>query len=323
MSKLRLGILGDGAWATNSLMALLQKPKLFDIQFVCARHSKPDLDFIGAARQNNITVLELEEINSSSAVSIIERHQIDYLLSISYDQIFKRHVISNLSCEILNFHAGALPKYRGRNVLNWALINGEKSFGLTSHYISEGIDRGDIIYQVDIPIADNHNYGSLLDLASKEMPNLVMKTLGRVANPNFIPTNQAALGKGFYCSARRDGDEWIDWGWSSQRINNFIRGISLPGPGARFAIGRNQYVCLRSKLLSDRQNYIDIEGAIVGKTPDGVIVKTGDNVILLCSCAAIEDIQQSLVPAWPIGTRLSGLVDFRLHRLGAAKDLDT
>ena len=65
----------------------------------------------------------------------------------------------------INCHAGKLPDYRGRNILNWALINDEKEFGITVHFIDEGIDTGDIILQESFEIKDSDNYKSLLDLA--------------------------------------------------------------------------------------------------------------------------------------------------------------
>ena len=62
----------------------------------------------------------------------------------------------------INCHAGKLPFYRGRNVLNWAIINGESEFGITVHFIDDGIDTGDIIKQKTYPISLNDDYKSIL-----------------------------------------------------------------------------------------------------------------------------------------------------------------
>ena len=63
-------------------------------------------------------------------------------------------------------------QYRGRNILNWALINDEKEFGITVHFVDEGIDTGDIITQETFPISDEDNYGSLLKKHMKSVVQL-------------------------------------------------------------------------------------------------------------------------------------------------------
>ena len=72
----------------------------------------------------------------------------------SFDQIFKNEIINAINNNIINCHAGKLPFYRGRNILNWVLINDEKKFGITVHYIDEKIDCGDIILQRLFKITD-------------------------------------------------------------------------------------------------------------------------------------------------------------------------
>ena len=66
-----------------------------------------------------------------------------------------RHKNTNMPpLKTINCHAGKLPFYRGRNILNWVLINDEREFGITVHYVDEGIDTGDIILQRVFPITD-------------------------------------------------------------------------------------------------------------------------------------------------------------------------
>ena len=71
----------------------------------------------------------------------------------SYDQIIKEDLLKLPLKGFINCHAGALPFYRGRNVLNWVLINGESEFGITVHYIDEGIDTGAILLKKELNIS--------------------------------------------------------------------------------------------------------------------------------------------------------------------------
>ena len=76
----------------------------------------------------------------------------------------------------INCHAGKLPFYRGRDILNWVLINDEKEFGITVHYMDEGIDTGDIILQRTFPITDEDSYKTLLERSYDECANILYNT---------------------------------------------------------------------------------------------------------------------------------------------------
>ncbi|MEA1052839.1 formyltransferase family protein [Lamprobacter modestohalophilus] len=80
-------------------------------------------------------------------------------------QIFKKSTIERLDLGAINCHAGKLPFYRGRNILNWALINDEEEFGITVHSVDTGVDTGDIIRQQCFPITDADDYSTLLERA--------------------------------------------------------------------------------------------------------------------------------------------------------------
>ena len=80
----------------------------------------------------------------------------------SFNQIFKKEIINLPLLKTINCHAGKLPFYRGRNILNWVLINDEKEFGVTVHYMDEGIDTGDIIMQDSFSISGLDDYSTLL-----------------------------------------------------------------------------------------------------------------------------------------------------------------
>ena len=82
----------------------------------------------------------------------------------------------------INCHAGKLPFYRGRNILNWALINDEKEFGVTVLYMDEGIDTGDIVLQKTFPITEMDDYSTLLNRAYQECASLLFQSIKRIIN---------------------------------------------------------------------------------------------------------------------------------------------
>ena len=221
----------------------------------------------------------------------------------SFDQILKSDIIHLAPKGFINCHAGALPFYRGRNILNWALINGEKQFGVTVHYVDEGIDTGDIILQRFAPISREDRYGDLLNKASDLCAETLYDALVQINEGQVQAILQKAIHPvGFYCSARKNGDELIDWSWDSERIYNFVRGIADPAPGARTFCEGKEYIVDRVSLIENAPNYLDKPGNIVGKSEPGIAVKTGDNTILITRLLTVEK-QEVDLSAFRMGQR--------------------
>ena len=175
------------------------------------------------AKKYNIDYLKYENINSKNFIERIKTYFCDLFVSMSFNQIFKDEIINLTPLRIINCHAGKLPFYRGRNILNWVLINDEKEFGITVHYVDEGIDTGDIILQRSYQILDKDNYKTLLERAYKGCADtlydaIIMFKEGYVKAKKQIEIHPT----GFYCSQRKIGDEILNWNQTSREIFNFM-----------------------------------------------------------------------------------------------------
>ena len=149
---MKLGYFADGPWSHKAFEMIIND-KRFEVLFIVSRFSKPDLVLKKFAENNNIDFLVFENINSDATVSLLKDYHADLFVSMSYDQIIKEDLLKLPLKGFINCHAGALPFYRGRNVLNWVLINGESEFGITVHYIDEGIDTGAILLKKELNIS--------------------------------------------------------------------------------------------------------------------------------------------------------------------------
>ena len=87
---------------------------------------------INYAKKHNIPYFIEKNINSKMFIERVKKYNCDLFVSMSFDQIFKKEIINLPRLKTINCHAGKLPFYRGRNVLNWVLINDEKEFGITN-----------------------------------------------------------------------------------------------------------------------------------------------------------------------------------------------
>jgi methionyl-tRNA formyltransferase len=267
---------------------------------VVLRKEPSDCTLFETVRTLGLPLLQPSNVNSLDFVERIKSLSPDLNLSISYNQILRRPIIASAKLGFLNFHAGKLPYYRGRNVINWAIINGEREIGITAHFVDEGIDTGDIILQRTLPIEWTDTYGDVLSRVVEAFPDLVLDSVALMASGQPKRAQQANH-PGSYFPGRDKEDEWLDWSDNSFNLHNKIRAITRPGPGARTLLGEKEVRIWTAFYDPSWPKYIATPGQVVGRPNNGVLVKTGDSTILL-SEIQIADVCET--PSWRIGTRL-------------------
>ena len=316
---MRILLFGDGAWAADSLRRLAKDG--WDIAGVVIRVRPSDTSLVEAAGELGFPVLQPQQVNRPEFVSQVTAMHPDLNVSISYDQILRRPILESAPLGFINFHAGRLPCYRGRNVINWAIINGENEIGLTAHYIDTGIDTGDIVLQRTLPICWTDTYSDVLRKLVAAFPELVTDTVRLIARGQAEPQPQAHL-PGTYFSSREEGDEWLDWSDTSRIIYNKVRAITRPGPGARTMLDDQAIVIWRAFYDPQWPAYIATPGQVVGRrSREGVFVKTGDSTLLVQEVQAEHGAPE--MPAWRIGTRLGTNLSSYLRQLEArVRDLE-
>jgi methionyl-tRNA formyltransferase len=279
MEKFKIGYFADGPWS-HETFNLLILDETISIEFIVPRTDTKDHTLKNLALENGIDYLYGVKINSSEFIEQASSYNCDVFVSMSFNQIFRKEIINIPHLKTINCHAGKLPFYRGRNILNWALINDEKEFGITVHYIDEGIDTGDIILQRLYPITDNDNYSTLLEVAFKECAALLNESIKLIQLGKVKRIKQSEIHPvGFYCGQRKECDEIIDWNQTSREIFNFVRSICEPGPIARTYCEGEEVKIKTVKLIKDAPKYKGIVGQLLSKTKDGFLIKTSDSFI--------------------------------------------
>ena len=298
MEKLKIGYFADGPWGHNALERLLADSEI-EVCFIVPRNDTKDTFLKEKAEEYGIDYLCPIKVNSDEFYEIAQKYGCDLFVSMSYNQIFKRRIIDLPKFSTINCHAGKLPFYRGRNILNWALINDEKEFGITVHYVDEGIDTGDIILQRTYPITDEDNYNTLLEVAYKECPDILYHAIKEIQNGTAHRIPQDVISKnGLYCGMRSVGDEVIDINSTSRELFNFVRAICTPGPRAVAYLNGEPVFINKVKYCSKYPNYKGTNGQILGKIDGMPILKTKDSYVL------IEEYESEI--KLKIGDRLTG-----------------
>jgi methionyl-tRNA formyltransferase len=279
MRKIRIGYLADGPWSHATFKKLI-KDDTIEIKFIVARLNTKDQTLKNFASKYEINYYCNIKINSSEFLAIVFDFKLDLLVSMSFNQIFRQPLLNIPKLGTINCHSGKLPFYRGRNILNWVLINDEKEFGITVHYVNEGIDTGDIIKQKCFPITDFDDYNSLLNIAYVECAEILYSSIKEIQMRVSKRIKQESIHPiGFYCSRRVDGDEIINWNCTSREIFNFIRAITYPGPVARTFNSGKEVKINKSNYIKDAPIYIGTVGQVLSKTEKGFLIKTKDSFI--------------------------------------------
>jgi len=277
--NLNIGYFADGPWSHKAFVKLINDPEI-KISFVCVRYNSNDETLKNYAKQYGIDYLKHKNVNSDEFISILKKYDCDLFVSMSFNQIFKTKIMNLIKQNIINCHAGKLPFYRGKNVLNWVLINDEKEFGVTAHYVDEGIDTGDIILQRSYKILDNDNYKTLLEKAHVECANVLYETILMFKNKQVKRQKQTELhSQGSYFTERKIGDEILNWNQTSREIFNFVRAICDPGPIARAFINKKEMKINKVELIKNASIYKCTIGVILKKDSEYFLVKTKDSFI--------------------------------------------
>ena len=113
-----IGYFADGPWSHQALERILSDESI-KVKFVCARFDNPDPILKRMAEVNELPFYAIQNINSDEFIKEVLDYKCDLLVSMSFNQIFKKKILDIPSLGVINCHAGKLPFYRGRNILNW------------------------------------------------------------------------------------------------------------------------------------------------------------------------------------------------------------
>ena len=255
-----------------------------------------DVDIIEHARLYDIPIYDSQSINEPDYLNLVLSLNVDLLVSCNEKQIFRRPLIDAPKIAALNLHCGYLPLQRGGGGIYSAFIN-EQDVGITVHYITEVIDAGDVIAQKHRPIEDNENIKDIQKWVNHTAPDLYIEAIQKIMNGTTVRVTQKT--EYTYTPAMPEYDNMIDWRESSTLIRNRVRARQSPIWSFTFLNKKRLYI-RNVQLLSDVANYIGPAGQVIARTESGVVVKTGDNALLITSVA--YDDQQPFVPQFKIST---------------------
>ena len=154
----------------------------------------------------------------------------DMICVTAYGKILPPNILRLPEYGCINVHASLLPKYRGAAPINWAIINGESKTGITTMFMDEGMDTGDMLLKKEIEISNDETSIDLSEKLSTIGADLLIETIDKLETDELVPIKQND-DEATYAPIIKKEVGKIDWSKSAEEIRNLIRGTQ-PWPGA-------------------------------------------------------------------------------------------
>ncbi len=275
---MRIVFMGTPDFATASLQALVEKN--YHVVGVITVPDKPagrgqklrTSSVKEYALSQNIPILQPTNLKDESFLAELKTLEADVQVVVAF-RMLPETVWNMPKYGTFNLHASLLPKYRGAAPINWAVINGDTASGVTTFFIEQQIDAGNIIFQEKVSIEVDDNAGVLHDKLMQIGSQLVCKTIDAIADgtaPNIKQEGTATQAPKIFKDTCQ-----IDWSKDIHSIHNHIRGLSpYPASWTTLSNGNSLKVYKSSKEASTHEAKI---GSILtdGKSHLKVAVQGG------------------------------------------------
>lgn len=275
--------MGTPEFAVPSLEKLAEK---YDIRAVFTQPDRPK------GRGNKLAMSRVKESalklqipiyqpvrikKDPESIDIIKKICPDFIIVVAFGQILPKEILDIPRVGCINLHASLLPRYRGAAPINWAIINGEKTTGNTTMFMSEGLDCGDMLLSSNISIDDNMTYGKLHDKLMFDGPELLVRTIEGLKT-NSIERIMQDNSLSCYAPMIEKNTGSINWSSSAFKIKNLVRGLN-PYPGAHTQYKDTVLKVFEADAFENEDGHNP--GDILEVSRQGIKVAAGTGTILI------------------------------------------
>lgn len=219
-----------------------------------------------------------EDPNEATFLDYLRSLKADLFILGGYGKIVRKELIGIPPQGCLNLHGGQLPQYRGSSPMNWALINGETSFGVSVIFVDTGVDTGDVCAERTFPIKPTDTIANLHAKANEAFPELLLETLDKLEQGTLVPRKQNEAQAAYY-PLRFPDDGLILWDqMNAEEIANLVRALAPPYPCA-FTHWKGQKLLITATSATASPFY-GIQGRVYQKSRSkGLLVCARDKAL--------------------------------------------
>lgn len=235
-----------------------------------------------AALAHGLKVYQPKRIREPQCVEYLREYGADIAVVVAFGQILPKEILEMPKFGCVNVHASLLPKYRGASPIQWAVINGEPITGVTIQQMDVGIDTGQILAKLEVPLDQEETGGSLFEKLAHAGAKLCVQTVAQIADGTVTRTKQEeALATHVGMIKKEMGR--IDWHMPAVQIERLIRGLN-PWPSAYTSLDGKTLKIWKAKVLAGTdgiQAGTAQPGQVVHADKHGMVVQTGDGQLSL------------------------------------------
>ena len=227
---------------------------------------------------HGIEVYQPAKIRAEESVEYLRQYNADIIIVEAFGQIIPKSILDMPKFGCINIHASLLPKYRGAAPIQQAVIDGEKESGVTIMQMGTGLDTGDMISRIVVPLSEDETGGSLFDklavagaeLLVQTLPSIFDGTATREKQPEESPTPYAAM------ISKKMG--LLDFSKNAEELERLIRGLN-PWPSAFTFINGKTMKVWKSSVQEKQAE--EAPGTVISADKEGIRVACGKNVLVL------------------------------------------
>ncbi len=302
MSTYRIIFMGTADFSVPTLKTLHENQ--YDVLAVVTQPDRPK------GRGRRLVPPLVKEVAGKLGYPVLQPHRIkepwfvekiidldpDIFVVVAYGRILPGSFLSIPRIGAINIHASLLPKYRGPAPVQWAIINREQETGITTMWMDEGMDTGDILMSSKVPIGQDDTSGSLHRRLAEVGAHLLIETLTKLKSGNLMGKPQDKL-SATYAPLLKKEDGRIDWSRDAKSLEAFIRGMN-PWPGAFTILFGKRLKILKVKDLEKRAK--EKPGTVLEGFPGDFNVATDRGIL------ALKEVQLESAKRLPVKDFLRG-----------------
>lgn len=275
---LRIVFMGTPDYAVPCLEALANRG--YDIPLVVTQPDKPKgrgrkvspPPVKVVARELGLTVAQPQSVRTEAFACTLADIGPDLLVVVAYGKILPRPILDLPAKGAVNIHPSLLPRYRGPSPIQWAIANMEEETGVTSIFMDEGMDSGDMILSAKAPILPEDTAANLHDRLAALGADVLIDSLDLIESGAAVPMSQDSA-KVTFAPLLKKAHGRIDWNQTSGRLKRFVNAMN-PWPGAFTEAGDRRF-----KILGVQPVLLEkaaLPGTVVARFPDELVVATAD-----------------------------------------------
>ena len=231
------------------------------------------------AIKHGIPVYQPRRVREAECIEELKKYQADVCVVIAFGQILPKEILEMTPYGCINVHASLLPKYRGAAPIQWAVINGEEVSGVTTMQMDEGLDTGDMLEKVIIPLDSKETGESLHDKLAEAGAKLCVQTLAKAEKGELTPEKQGESPTAYAKMLDKTLGN-IDWTKSAVEIERLIRGLNS-WPSAYSTWNGKMMKIWEADVIYEEADAVP--GTIVRVEKTAFYVKTGDGLLKIKS----------------------------------------